>query len=420
MCPSCSSSLRFVGDYCGLRLVAVGGAQTVWSAPWLLIGSGLVGYLLLLIANPVLPFLLNGLRALQRHPRVWVWFGGLSGLYFLFQCIQAYELGLLQVSFNDVLYWPAFQPENGKNAVARAWLPALDGVAGLFQQAVVTFPASALAAFLFLVNWRSARATVVAVAQRRLKRWWVPAYSGVLLCAVAALLKPLFAVCIYPLNDFIGAIQLLQLGAVLDAFSFQFEALFGTLIEVYLVLLVYAWLRGLSTSSDRVFALAIKRSVYAARWTGLLLLAGLLLVHGPLLATYGWIPGHTDFTRAVVQYIDQIARPLLDVLLIVFCSVQLSLVFHNEALGRALGMHVAFVRAHWYRLLWFLLVAAMHFFFLEWLRNFFATGFPENSFPERLTTLIALEAKAFLSAWFLASWVCLYRVCTGAGPMVRF
>ncbi|MBV8900523.1 MAG: hypothetical protein JOY92_10495 [Verrucomicrobia bacterium] len=414
----CSSSIRLWRDFCGL--VAVEEGQPVWSAPWVLIGAGLAGYLLLLITNPVFPFFLNGLRALQRYPRIWLWFGALSGLYFLFQCIQAYELGLLQVSLDDVLYWPAFQPENGKNAAAKAWLPALDGVAGLFQQAVVTFPASALAAFLFLCNWRSARAMTLAVARKRLKRWSVPVYCGVLLCAVAALLKPLFAVCVYVLNDFIGAIQLLQLGAVLDAFSFQFEALFGTLIEVYLVLLVYAWLRGLSASSDRVFALAVKRSVYAARWTGLLLLAGLLLVHLPLLATYGWIQGRTDFTRAVVQYIDQIARPLLDVILILFCSVQLSLVFHNEALGRALGTHVAFVRAHWYRLLWFLLVAAMHFFFLEWLRNFFATGFPENSFPERFATLIALEAKAFLSAWFLASWVCFYRVCTGAGAMVKF
>jgi hypothetical protein len=400
--------------------VAVEEGQTVWSAPWLLIGAGLAGYLVFLVASPVFPFLLNGLRALQRHPRIWLWFGALSGLYFLFQCIQACELGLLQVSFDDVLHWPAFHPENGKIAAAKAWLPALDGVAGLFQQAVVTFPASALAAFLFLVNWRSARSTTFAVVRKRLKRWWVPVYFGVLLCAVAALLKPLFTICIYLLNDFIGAIQLLQLGAVLDAFSFQFEALFGTLIEVYLVLLVYAWLRGLSVSSDRVFALAIKRSVYAARWTGLLLLAGLLLVHLPLLATYARLEGHADYTRAVVQYIDHTARPLLDVVLILFCSVQLSLVFHNEALSRAFSMHAAFVRAHWYRLLWFLLVVAMHFFFLEWLRNFVAAGFAANSVPERFATLVALEAKAFLSAWFLASWVCLYRVCTGAGPLARF
>ncbi|MBV9999372.1 MAG: hypothetical protein JO015_09700 [Verrucomicrobia bacterium] len=399
---------------------SVEGGPRVWPAPWLLVGAGLAGYVLLLVSNPVFPFLLNGLRALQRHPRIWLWFGALSGSYFLLQCIQAYELGFLQIGVSDVLYWPAFQPETESIAAAKAWLPALDGVAGLFQQAVVTFPASALAAFLFLVNWRNARTTTFSVARKRLERWRFPVYFGVLLCAVAALLKPLFAVCIYLLNDFIGAVQLLQLGAVLDACSFQFEALFGTLIQVYLVLLVYAWLRGLSVSSDRVFALAIKRSVHAARWTGLFLLAGLVLVHLPLLTTYAQLQGDADFTKAVVQYIDQIARPLLDVVLILFCSVQLSLVFHNEALSDALGMHAAFVRAHWYRLLWFLLVAALHFFLLEWLRHFLATGFPENSFPERLTTLLALEAKAFLSAWFLASWVCLYRGCTGAGPAVRF
>jgi len=95
-------------------------------------------------------------------------------------------------------------------------------------------------------------------------------------------------------------------------------------------------------------------------------------------------------------------------------------VFHNETLSEALRMHGAFVRAHWHRLLWFLLVAGIHFFFLEWLRNYVVAGFPENSVPERLTNFVLLEVKAFLSAWFLAGWVCLYRTCLHAAPEVKF
>jgi hypothetical protein len=111
---------------------------------------------------------------------------------------------------------------------------------------------------------------------------------------------------------------------------------------------------------------------------------------------------------------------LLDVVLLLFSSVQLSLVFHNETLSQALRMHGSFVRAHWYRLFWFLLVAAAHFFLLEWLKNYLAAGFPENSFPERLATFASLELKAFLSAWFLAAWVCLYCACMKTAPEATF
>ncbi|MBV9489821.1 MAG: hypothetical protein JO069_08875 [Verrucomicrobia bacterium] len=404
-----------------MNLVVVQPGRTIWGTPWLLIGASLAGYVLVLFTSPVFPFLLDGFRACRRHPRIWVWFGSFSGLYFVSQSLQRYQLGALPIGVADLLFWPGFYPASGSAAATKAWLPALDALAGLFQQAVVTFPASAVAALLFLLNWRNVRGTVLLAARKRLRRrWWAPLYAGLLLCAVAAVLKPIFSASIYVLNGFIGAIELLRLGSVLDAFSFQFEALFGMVIQVYAVLLVYVWTRGLSASMDRVFALAVKRSVFAVRWTGPLLLAWLLLVHLPLLASYAWIHIHTDFTKAVAQYADETARPLLDVILLLFSSVQLSLVFHNETLSQALRMHGAFVRAHWYRLFWFLLVAAVHFFFLEWLKNYLTTGFPENSVPERLTALVAAEVRSFLSGWFLAAWVCLYHADAEDTPEVAF
>ncbi|HEY0790809.1 MAG TPA: hypothetical protein VGD78_07055 [Chthoniobacterales bacterium] len=392
------------------------GAGPSW---WVWLGLA-VGYALLLFANPVSPFLGNGWRALQRHPRILIWFAALTAIYALFQNCLAIEVGELSLVPDGSPTLSSFRPSSWSAAAARAWLPALDSVGGTFHQAVVTYPASSVAALLFLLDCHGTRRLICDGARLRLGRAWWAVGAALMICAVAALFKPLFAAFIYLLNGFVGGVELLQIGAVLDALSFQFETLFGMLVQVYLILLTYAWIRGLSVSPDRVFGLALKRSVFTARWTGVLLVAGIILVNGPLLVTYVWISLHTDFTRAVVQYVDQTARPLLDVVLILFGSVQVCLVFHNEELTRALNHHGRFVRAYGYRYGWFLLVTGCHFFLLYWLGSYLQAGFPAGSLPERLTAFGIAEVRAVLAAWFLASWVCFYRAMEQGGREVKF
>src|SRR6476660_1267411 len=115
--------------------------------------AGVIGYLALVFGNPVSRFFRDGLRCLQRHPRMWVWLSVLGMVYTIFQFLQAYEMGEREFSLMNLLYWPAFKPRDLGASAGQAWLPGLELLAGLFNQAVVSYPTSALAALLFLTNW---------------------------------------------------------------------------------------------------------------------------------------------------------------------------------------------------------------------------------------------------------------------------
>jgi hypothetical protein len=196
--------------------------------------------------------------------------------------------------------------------------------------------------------------------------------------------------------------------------------LFGLLIQIFLVLLTFIWIRGLNSEPGRIFEFALKRAVYAAKWAGLVLLASLLLIHLPLLISYSWILQQTDFTNAVVEYIEQTARPLIAVALILFCSIQITLILHNETLRDALHEHAHFVRRHWLRITCFLVVAGLHLFAISWLNDFMVGAFPKYSAPNLLSSALFTVVRAFLAAWFLASWVCLYRASQTMPREIRF
>jgi hypothetical protein len=351
---------------------------------------------------------------------MWLWFCTLGLAYDLFQLIQAWQLGEAQFSIQSLLYWPLFHPPHWLVIAQEAWLPAHELLAGIFNQAVVSYPISAVAALLFLLNWRGYQAKFLAAATRRLGLWWPSVYVGLLLCALAACMKPIFSLAIYWLNQYLGAVFLLRGGAVIDWLSFQFEYLFGLLIQIALVLQTFVWIRGLNAEPGRILELAVKRSVYAAKWAGCVLGVSFLLIHLPLLISYLWISQYTDFTNAVVQYIEQTARPLLAVGLLLFCSMQIALILHNETLRGAVLEHAKISRKYWYRIFWFLVVSGLHLFGVSCLGDFLKEGFPKYSVPNVLVSGFFTVGKAFLIAWFLAAWVCLYRACSSPPKEIRF
>ena len=382
--------------------------------------GALIGYLILIFANPAHRFFRDGLRCVQRHPRMWIWLSVLGLAYTLFQNLEAYQMGEAQFSPASLLHWPAFKPHDWRVAAGHAWLPALELLAGLFNQAVVSYPTSALAALLFMTNWRGYQIQFLRVAKMRLGRWWIGVYLGLVLCAFAAFCKPFFSLSIYWLNQYLDGIFLLRVGAVIDWLSFQFEYLFGLLIQIFLVVLAFVWIRGLNAEPARIFEFALKRSVFAAKWAGVVLAATLLLIHLPLLISYAWITQQTDFTNAVVQYIEQTARPLIALALVLSCSMQITLILHNETLREAVLEHAELVRRYWHRIFWFMIVAGLHLYAISWLNDFSGDGFPKDSAPNMLLAAFFTLGKAFLSAWFLASWVCLYRASLTPRKAIRF
>ena len=391
-----------------------------WQAVVLPTAGVFVGYLLLIFGNPVSRFFRDGLRCLQRHPRMWIWLSVFGMAYTVFQILQAYQLEERDFWQLNLLYWPAFKPRGWATSAGQAWLPGLELLAGLFNQAVVSYPTSALAALLFLLNWRGYQMQFLRLAKGRLGRWWLGIYPALVLCAVAAFCKPIFSLSIYWLNRYFDGIFLLRVGAIIDWLSFQFEYLFGLLIQIFLVLLTFVWIRGLNSEPRRIFEFALKRAVYAAKWAGVVLLATFLLIHLPLLVSYFWITQQTDFTNAVIQYVEQTARPLIAVALIMFCSIQITLILHNETLRDAVHEHAQLARRHWSRIIWFLVVAGLHLFALSWLTDFMVGAFPEYSVPNLLLAALFTLGRAFLAAWFLASWVCLYRASQAMPKEIRF
>ena len=137
----------------------------------------LAGYLLVMLANPVRRALRDGFRCIARYERVWLTFALLGFAYFVFQFVTFSSVpSPSEIDFAEII---AFSNWNW-SPLADVWrevpLPTIESVAGIFDNATTTYPLSALAAILFLVNWRGLHRTFWR-ALSKLYRWWsIPIY----------------------------------------------------------------------------------------------------------------------------------------------------------------------------------------------------------------------------------------------------
>src|SRR5437762_10795951 len=217
------------------------------------------GYIILLLFNPVRLPLRDGFRCLLRYKRIWLTFVLLGFAYFVFQFstftpIQSTaDVDLTQITSMANWHWPTFM-----EIWQEAPLPALEGVAGIFDDATTTYPLSAVAAVLMLINWRGLHGALVRALQKRFHFWGYVGYLILLLSAVAALLKPVvFAVPLW--GGLLPGAELLQISASVDAVAFIFEYLFGVYIQVYLRAVCFAWIRGLSFEEGELFRFGMCR-----------------------------------------------------------------------------------------------------------------------------------------------------------------
>jgi len=101
-------------------------------------------------------------------------------------------------------------------------------------------------------------------------------------------------------------------------------------------------------------------------------------------------------------------------LIIAFCSVQISLVLHNESLGAAFGAHREFIRRNLFPFGWFLLIAALHFFFLTACDAIVRGAVADRVGAVIVWKVIYVCVRGLITGWLLASWVCLFRQCETA------
>jgi len=363
------------------------------------------GYALVMFFNPVRHALGDGFRCIGRYKRIWISFALLGFGYFVFQFVTFTpirnwaDLDLNQITSLPRWYWPR---------LVEVWretpLPALEGVAGIFDNATTTYPLSVLAAVFMLVNWRGLHGALLRALWKRYRFWGYFTYLILLLSALASLLKPIVFWRLPEWSGLVPAAGLLRISATLDATAFIFEYLLGVYIQVYLITVCLAWIKGVSFEEGELFRFAMRRFSYVLEWAGIVVAVSVLIVRLPLLLAYFTnIPGVLDYLP--------IARVLMSGLIIAFCSVQISLALHNETLIEAMRDHGQFVRQNAGPLAWFLIICVVHFFGIMT-----CDAIVRSAIADRLGALFLWKfsfacLRGMVTGWLLASWVCLFRQC---------
>jgi hypothetical protein len=353
--------------------------------------------------NPVRPAFGDGFRCIARFKRIWLTFALLGLGYFIFQFAtftpirNSADLDLNQVISLPSWRWPTF---------IEIWretpLPALEGVAGIFDNATTTYPLSVLAAVLMVINWRGLHGALLRSLWKRYRFWSYFIYAILLLSGLASLFKPIVFWRLPEWSGLLPASGVLQISATVDAMAFIFEYLFGVYIQVYLITVCLAWVKGVSFEEGELFRFAMRRFSYVLKWAGIVVLFSTLLVRLPLLLAYFTnIPGVLDYLP--------IQRCVMSGLIIVFCSVQISLALHNESLGDAIRAHRRFIWQNAGPLGWFLLICGIHFFGIM-----ICDAVVRGAIADRLGALFLWKfifacLRGVITAWLLASWVCLFR-----------
>ena len=408
--------------------------------PWLVCGA-LGGYLLLMFTNPVRVSLRDGFRCIRRYSTLWITLGifGFAGALFQL-ALRCYYSAVLPFEERPAFVWMReawrdpnlwlhgsseslwhLPPHALHEAIRESPLPALESVAGLFNCVFSTFPIAAVAALLLLVNWQGHHAVVLRALRQRFGGFGWIVHAGILVCALSALAKP----CLYAVPPLInalgggGAAKLtwFQWAPVVASVGFLFEYLFGVCMQIYLILLAYVWVRGLTFTHAHLLDFAIRRCTFVLKWALVVMLLSSVFIDLPLIlknfaAFQAWFPDDP----AVIEGRQRLARSLLTGILLLGASVQITLVFHSESLLKALHDHQRFVKRHAWPFGWFLIIAALHFYLLQVALGLVMRGLGEETAAGVVWGLVAPWLRAIVAAWLLAGWVCLFKRCDTGHP----
>src|SRR5262245_52292762 len=232
-----------------------------------------------MLFTPVRRALGDGLHCLRRYQRIWITFAILGFGYFVFQFVTFTpirnwsDLELSQITSLPQWAWPT---------LGEIWtetlLPALEGVAGIFDNATTTYPLSVIAAVLMIANWRGLHGALFRALRKRYRFWGYLVYLILLLSALASLLKPIVFWRLPEWSDLMPAAGLLRISAAVDATAFIFEYVLGVYIQVYLITVCLAWIRGLSFEEGELFRFAMRRFSYVLEWAGIVVAVSALIL----------------------------------------------------------------------------------------------------------------------------------------------
>jgi len=402
--------------------------------PWIQLCIAIAGYLLLMFASPVRSSLRDGLRAIRRYPSLWVTLGLLGFCYQLFKLAerlyfhfallpgQRPEFVWMREAWHDPNLWLTGSPESlwwmpyreFIAALRETFLPTIEGVAGIFNNSVITFPVAAVAACLLLANWQGHHVVLNRALCKRFGHFGWLVHSGILVCALAALAKPLLYVApqLFGLNDHpAAATAWFQWAPVIEWLAFLFEYLFGVFVQLYLILLAYAWVRGLEVTRQHLVDFALRRCSYVMKWAAIVMLLSTVLINAPLILKNFAPFAQSLPEEAVLNHWQERARLGLSVFLILTATLQITLAFHGESWRKALCDHAHFLVRNWWQFAWFLAAALVHLFVLHLVGIIASKGLGEGTALWAAWKLVFPWIAGIVTAWLLAAWVCVFHGC---------
>jgi hypothetical protein len=395
----------------------------------LVIAAGAFAYLLMMLLNPARSSFRNGARCVARYHQIWGILAVLGIAYAGWHTGLRLALHyLIPEGDKPIFQWSSAWslPEEDRKAILQsALLPSLEGVAGIFNNVITTFPIASLAALLLILN-RGGHFGVLRRALRRRfgKSGWI-IFGFITLCAIAAMVKPLLYVFLPISGGYLNGLDAVRISFAIDWLAFVFEYLFGVMIQIYLILHVYIWIRGLNFSRQHLVNFAIRRFSYVIKWGCIVLLISSFTIDLPRMLSI--IPPFADSCLhypEVMNYITEIARPGLAAFLILFATMQITLTFHSEHLSSALRDHGRFLARWIWRLGWFLVIAFVQFYLLHIANSAVILGFEDGAAIVIVWSFLYPVIGAWISGWLLASWVCLFKACetghTKFENLVRF
>lgn len=349
----------------------------------------------------------NGLRCMGRYPDLWripLAFGLCHGLFLL-----GAEIAFIART-GDVWEWLTsftFQePPNALPASPDTFLQAAEFTASIFALFTGTFPLSALCALAFLANYNGLFIEISRAILRRFPRFGWLLVVLLAISALATIVRPIAYVLMPELSGWIGFYGI----AALVMPALIFELLLGLFFLTYLMLMAYAWMRGLHFHRYKLFLVAARRTGFVLKWSLPLATLSFALVFVPQLLALlvdDAAPGVAGSLRAAS---DPWGRLLVTLLVLFFCATQATLVFHNESLHDALRDSVRFSIANIASILPFIAAVFLPFLVLEGASTYLAFSLGgTDTVGFGIARLGIVVAGSLLGGWFIAAWVCLYK-----------
>lgn len=372
------------------------------------------GYLVTLVTVPVAASLRDGFRCLRRYQQIWLIPALFAVAHAAFRLwIHFFHSLGLNGSPSPLEPWTGWHPPAWSGIPLDCFLPALENTSAIFNCVVTTFPLSALVALFFICNWRGYQAVVFRGLCRRCGEiGGTVIHVCLTTCCLAALCKPVIFGGLPNSRLQFSETTFLRVGELTNTVSFFFEYLLGVAVQIYLVLLAYAWFRGLTFDFDALRRLALRRFVIVVKWALVILAISSVGINLPLI-----LAGYQSSVQAWEP--TRLIQPVqwgLSVVLLVFCATQAMLVLHNEPIMRAIINSLRFWNRHGWQVGWLVVFAALHFLVLAVADAFLRQALGEWTWPASAWSLLGYPLIwSGLTGWFLASWVCLFRRCEHPG-----